>query len=274
MARWGDRAGRVSVADRAAVLAELRAELAAMPATATATVPTLPVLPAFADLLPERGLRRGASYAVQESTMLTLALLAGPSQAGSWCGVVGLPSLGVEAATAMGVDLTRLVLVPSPGRHWLSVVATLVDVLDLVVVHPPTPAYDAETRRLAARVRERGAVLLVHDSDWSGCELRLTVTSSSWHGLGHGHGQLTARDATVEAVGRGTGGRRRTTRLWLPDRDGRVRPIEQTANIQAASPQATSAQGGSARTRPASAQPASVLPFTGRSDVDLEVRAG
>jgi hypothetical protein len=259
------------VADRAAVLAELRAELAAMPATAAATVPTLPALAAFAEVLPDRGLRRGASYVVQESTTLTLALLAGPSQAGSWCGVVGLPSLGAEAAAAMGVDLTRLVLVPSPGRHWLTVVATLVDVLDLVVVHPPTPAYDAEARRLAARVRERGAVLLVHGSDWSGCELRLTVTSSRWHGLGDGHGQLVAREATVEAVGRGTGGRRRAARLWLPDRDGQVRPVEQATSTQAGSSHARHTHAESPPPFPI--QPATVLSFTGRVDA-LEVRAG
>ncbi|REF36581.1 hypothetical protein [Thermasporomyces composti] len=254
------------MADRAAVLAELRAELAAMPTAATAIVPTLPALAAFADVLPEGGLRRGASYVVQVSTTLTLALLAGPSQAGSWCGVVGLPGLGAEAAAATGVDLTRLVLVPSPGRHWLTVVATLVDVLDLVVVHPPSPAYDAEARRLAARVRERGAVLLVHGSDWSGCELRLTVTSSRWHGLGAGHGQLTAREATVEAVGRGTGGRRRATRLWLPDRDGQVRSL-----AQAAPADDTDARCVHAESPPSVSAP--VLPFTGRVDA-LEVRAG
>ena len=227
------RAG--GVVNRAAVVEELRAELAARPATSTtpgrAGVPTLSTLPALADLFPERGLRRGASYAVQRSAMLTLALLAGPSQAGSWCGLVGMPGLGAEAAAGLGIDLTRLVLVPAPGRHWLNVVATLVDVLDLVVVRPPSPAYDAETRRLAARVRERGAVLVVQGHDWSGCELRLALTSSTWHGLGAGHGHLTSRDVTVEASGRGAGGRRRTTRLWLPDRDGGIRsatPVDTT----------------------------------------------
>jgi hypothetical protein len=212
--------------NRAAVVEELRAELAARPATATGSgraVPTLPALPAFGDLLPERGLRRGASYSVQRSAMLTMALLAGASRAGSWCGMVGMPGFGAEAAAGLGIDLTRVILVPAPGRQWLNVVATLVDVLDLVVVHPPARPYDAETQRLAARLRERGAVLLVQHPEWPGCELRMAITSSTWHGLGAGHGHLTSREVTVEATGRGTGGRRRTTRLWLPDSAGDVR---------------------------------------------------
>ena len=212
--------------NRAAVVEELRAELASRPSTATTpgrAVPTLPTLPALAELFPERGLRRGASYAVQRSALLTLALLAAPSRAGSWCGLVGMPGIGAEAADGLGIDLARLVLVPAPGRHWLNAVATLVDVLDLVVVRPPTPAYDAEARRLAARVRERGAVLVVQGHGWSGCELRLDLTASTWHGLGAGHGHLNSREVTVEATGRGAGGRRRTTQLWLPDRDGTIR---------------------------------------------------
>ena len=155
--------------------------------------------------------------------MLTMALLAGASRAGSWCGMVGMPGFGAEAAAGLGIDLTRVILVPAPGRQWLNVVATLVDVLDLVVVHPPARPYDAETQRLAARLRERGAVLLVQHPEWPGCELRMAITSSTWHGLGAGHGHLTSREVTVEATGRGTGGRRRTTRLWLPDSAGDVR---------------------------------------------------
>ena len=38
-----------------------------------------------------------------------MALLVGPSQAGSWCAVIGMPEFGVEAAEGMGIDLDRLV---------------------------------------------------------------------------------------------------------------------------------------------------------------------
>ncbi|MGH9177562.1 MAG: hypothetical protein ACRD0N_03275, partial [Acidimicrobiales bacterium] len=58
----------------------------------------LPVHPALAGLLPGGGLRRGSTVAVAGSTSLALALVAGPSGAGSWCAAVGVPSLGLVAA--------------------------------------------------------------------------------------------------------------------------------------------------------------------------------
>jgi hypothetical protein len=255
---------RRSAADRAAVLAELRAELAARPTTAGVAgraVPTVPALPAFAGLLPDGGLRRGASYAVAGSTTLTLALIAGASKAGSWCGLVGFSHLGAEAATGLGVDLGRLVLVPSPGRKWLGVVAALVDVLDVVVVRPPGSAPDGEVRRLAARVRERGAVLVVQDADWSGSELGLSIISSTWHGLGAGHGHLSAREVTIQATGRGTAGRRRTSRLWLPDHAGAVAVATEPATATADQPHDQTV--GQPADRPRE-QPGEVIPLAGR----------
>ncbi|MGH3322665.1 MAG: hypothetical protein ACRDN9_21315 [Streptosporangiaceae bacterium] len=185
-------------------------------------VPTLPTLPALAELLPDPGLRRGASYAVEGSTTLALALAAGPSAEGSWCAAVGMPMLGIEAAAELGLDLDRLALVPDPGDRWLSVVATMAEAFDVVLVKPPTRAYDAQSRRLAARFRERGTVLLVLGS-WPGCEARLAVTGSRWHGLGNGHGRLTAREAMVTVSGRRSAARPRTATLWLPDPVGGVR---------------------------------------------------
>jgi hypothetical protein len=194
----------------------LRAEL-----SAGRVAPTLPTAEAFGGLL-DGGLRKGCSYVVQGSTALTLALLTEASAAGSWAGMVGVQGAGIEAAARLGVELDRLVLVPEPGPRWLTVVGTLVDVLDLVVVRPPTPAYDAETRRLAARLREHGTVLLVQ-GDWPGAELRLSVTESRWYGLGEGHGHLSAREVTVTADGRG---RQRTAKLWLPGGDGGIHLAE------------------------------------------------
>lgn len=97
----------------------------------------LPTLPAVAELLPGAGLRSGAVYSVRTSTALVMAMMAGPSAEGAWCGVVGMPSFGAEAARGLGVDLERLVLVPDPGQDWLNVVAALVDALTVVVVRPP-----------------------------------------------------------------------------------------------------------------------------------------
>src|SRR5581483_11245519 len=58
----------------------------------------LPVRPELRRLLPGGGLRRGSTVAVRDgaapgSVSVLLALLAAASAAGSWCAVVGLPTL-------------------------------------------------------------------------------------------------------------------------------------------------------------------------------------
>ena len=112
----------------------------------------LPVPEPLARLLPDGGLRPGAAYSVTGGALL-LALLAEPSAAGSWCGVVGIPELGAEAARSAGVSLDRLALVPHPGERWLSVVAALSEVLPLVAVRPGSRVRESDAARLAARLR-------------------------------------------------------------------------------------------------------------------------
>jgi hypothetical protein len=184
----------------------------------------LPTLPAVSELLAGAGLRGGSAYSVRGSTALVMALMAGPSAEGAWCGVVGLPSFGAEAARGLGVDLERLVLVPDPGHDWLNVVAALVDALTVVVVRPPGEVTPGEASRLAARLRTRGALLIAYGS-WPGSEARLEVESNTWTGLGEGEGLLTARQATVVVTGRRAAVRRRH-RLWLPGPDGAIRSAE------------------------------------------------
>lgn len=182
----------------------------------------LPVLPALAGLLPGGGLRRGSTVAVAGSTSLGLALLAGPSDAGSWCAVVGIPSLGLVAAAELGVAVSRLALVAAPGSEWAAVVAALLDAFDVVMVRPPQRGVRAaDARRLVARARERGAVL-VPLTRWDGADVRLAVAVRQWHGLGEGSGHLRARLVEVVAEGRGAAAHPRRARLWLPAADGGV----------------------------------------------------
>lgn len=208
---------------------------------------TLPVLPAFDDLLPATGLRRGTIAAVGArpgvtgATSLALALAAGASQAGSWVAAVGLGSLGLVAAAELGVSFERLVMIADPGRGrtgWASVVAALVDGFDVVLVAAGGGGAGgrgrigpADARRLVARVRERGAVLVAVGGDLPGqrSPLRLTVTSSAWEGLGDGWGHLQGRRVTVEAGGRGEASRGRRAELWLPGPDGTVVAVEPLA---------------------------------------------
>ncbi len=176
---------------------------------------SIPTHPAFAELLPGGSLLAGASYSVENSLTLLMALLAGPSAAGSWCGVVGIPEFGIEAAAGFGIDLDRLALVPHPGEHWLTVAAALADVLTVVVVRPSKRASDGAVARLAARIRQRGATLIVLGT-WPQSEAMLSLSESRWGGIGSGHGYLAERQATVTVTSR-AGGRPRSGRLWLPD---------------------------------------------------------
>jgi hypothetical protein len=185
----------------------------------------LPVLPALQPLLPHPGLRRGATVAVTRSAALALALVAGASAAGSWVAAVGLPDLGIVAAAETGIVLERLALVPAPGaRVWPTVVAALLDAVDVVLVRSPPGLPDAQARRLIARARERGAVLVPLGPWPQPADLRLAVTASTWHGIGQGHGHLHSRLAEVVATGRGAATRERRTLLWLPSPDGTVTP--------------------------------------------------
>lgn len=186
----------------------------------------LPTHPALARLLPGGALKEGATYSVDRSITLLMLLLAGPSEAGSWCGVVGIPEFGTEAATGFGISLERLALVPQPGDQWLAVTAAIADVMTVIAVRPPRQASDGSIARLAARLRKRGATLLVlggwshsgvgsHSTAWPQSEAALSITGSHWSGIGDGHGHLSSRQATVTVTSR-VGGRPRSARLVLP----------------------------------------------------------
>jgi hypothetical protein len=184
---------------------------------------SLPTHSAIARLLPGGALQQGAVYSVVGSGTLLMALLAGPSAAGSWCGVVGVPEFGVEAAARFGIDLDRLVLVPHPGDQWLGVTAAIADVMGVVVARPPKRASDSSVARLAARLRQRGSTLIMLGV-WPQSEAILTLSHSEWSGIGDGHGHLEARQATV-TVTTATGGRPRSARLWLPDHEQQFREV-------------------------------------------------
>lgn len=178
----------------------------ALPTTALLTTerPALPVPPALAPLLPD-GLRRGATTAVLGSTSLAVAVLAAASATGAWVTVVGQPALGLLAAAQAGVDLTRLAVVPSPGTDAATVLGALVDGMDVVVVGPQAALVDADRRRLSARARERGAVLLATVA-WPGADVILTVdpvgAQGGWHGVGSGEGRLRTQQVRVARTGR------------------------------------------------------------------------
>jgi hypothetical protein len=195
----------------------------------------LPVLEPLQTLFPD-GLRRGSTVGIERSTSLALALAAGPSGEGSWLAVIGVSSLGLAAASELGVDLEHLVAVADPpSASWGTVVATLVDAFDVVLLRPRRRIGVADTRRLTARARERGSVLVVlgATATWpDAVDVELTIRSEQWHGIGDGHGHLHARQVIVEAGGRRAAARTRRVSLWLPAAGGGVAAVDELAEVR------------------------------------------
>lgn len=228
---------------RGATIAQLRELVDRARPVALAHERTLPVLPSLEPLLPGGALRRGQVVAVAGGpggTTLALALLAGPTRAGSWVACVGAPQLGWQAAAEVGVDLERTVVVRPPERSWVEVVAALVDAFDVVLCGPQHRPGAPEVRRLAHRARERGSVLVAlgdprvttaaglarqAERSWASSDVRLSVVAGEWEGPGRGWGHLRARRVTVSAVGRGELARPRRVDLWLPGPDGAVAAV-------------------------------------------------
>jgi hypothetical protein len=149
-----------------------------------------------------------------------LALLVEATRTGSWAAVVGLPSLGLVAAAELGVEVGRLALVPRPGAEFAAVTAALLDGMAIVVVGLPAGSGAAGVnpqvaRRLSARARHRGAVLLAFGA-WPGADLELSCEPGAWTGLGSGRGHLGERAAVVRVRGRGAAARPIRAELLLP----------------------------------------------------------
>ena len=225
---------------------------------------TLPVLDPLVALLPDGGLTRGSLLQVcgVGATSLALSLMAAGSQDGSWAAVIGLPELGLVAAAEHGLVLDRLALIDAPPtRRGAELVAAVLDGVDLVLLDARMALSGVESRRIAARLRERGAVLIMVEpvcsmgprpslSRTSGSRISttrasatgastagtsmsqatggwspdvvLTVARSQWQGLGEGHGMLRRRRARIEAIGRGRAARPRQLEVLLPANQGSV----------------------------------------------------
>jgi hypothetical protein len=188
------------------VVEQLRERVAVMERRTSAE--PVPTLPGIADILP---LHAGSTYAV-DSASLGLALAAGASRAGEWVGFAGCSDFGAEAAAELGIELSRTVLVPEPGEHWLEVTAALVDVLRVVVLRPPASVDERTAGILDSRLRTRSAVLVVH-GHWPRVSARLSVEESTWSGPASGDGHLTERRARV-VVHRGARAPQRADLTW------------------------------------------------------------
>jgi hypothetical protein len=203
---------------------EARARLQAVAARAHPFVAAgdrrLPVAGLLGELLPAGGVQRGSTIAVDGSpgsgsTTVALMLAAAATAAGEWAAVVD-PSrppwsgtLGARAAAEVGVELERLAVVPRvPPDRWGTVVAALLDGITVVVAAVPPHVRLGDARRLVARARERGAVLVAFGAWPVEAAVRVHTGPSAWRGLDHGSGLLTGRDLDIHIEAKGVAAKR------------------------------------------------------------------
>ena len=172
-------------------------------------------------MLPAGGVPHGYVVSVASSalggsgaTRLLLALMSAQPEA--WIAVVGMPDFGALAAAEMGVDLSRLGLIPDPGPDPLQVISALADGVDVIAAVSPVEGAvgravirsmglpPARQRVLTGRLRQGGAVLLVVGR-WPGADLVFTVREVRWSGIGQGYGRLRDRELDVRVAGRRAG---------------------------------------------------------------------
>jgi hypothetical protein len=110
--------------------------------------------------------------------------------------------------------VSRLALVPNPGPDLPAVAGALLDGMDLVVVGGRVA--EAQARRLSARARHRGAVLIPF-GPWPGVDLELSYVRGRWSGPESGYGHLAGRELTVSSRGRGAAGRPAVVDLEVTD---------------------------------------------------------
>jgi hypothetical protein len=109
------------------------------------------------------------------------------------------------------------------GASWTTAVGALLDAVDVVVARPGgtgtgTWVTDGEARRLTARARNKGAVLVLFGqqaTSWPAVEMRLSAEHGRWSGIGNGYGRLKQRQLLVSATGKGRSARPRSAELWL-----------------------------------------------------------
>lgn len=186
----------------------------------------LPTAPELRELLPGGALRRGSMIVVRGSLQLSLAFASAASASGAWCGAIGVPYLGIEAAAELGVALDRFVLVPSAGAQTIGIAGTLSEVLTVLILRPHGSVRPADAERLAARLRDHGAALIIL-GNWPRAESTLRVTSTRWEGLGRGHGMLDTQEITVRSDDR-RGPRHHTVRF----QGGRLVPTSSRIGIR------------------------------------------
>ena len=200
---------------------------------------TVPVAAEFAALFPERALVRGRTLACAgpAATSTGMAVVAAAVAGGAWLAVVDVPTFGLDAASEVGIALERVVAVSVTSSaadsitsgasgalgpsSWVDVMAAVVDGFDIVLARVPADAAVGPLRRLATRIRQRGAVVILLGDAIAGqdgampCDGVIESGGIVWSGLGVGFGALRQRTVELHMSGRRVPGRRQC-RVTLP----------------------------------------------------------
>jgi hypothetical protein len=174
----------------------------------------LPVEGALGTLFPAAGLQRGTVVEVvggvgSGATSITFELIAAATRAGEWAAMIDDGTLGGLAAGESGIALDRLgVIRDVPAARWATVVGALLEGLSVVATMIPRHVRVTDARRLVARARERGAVLVAVGPWPVEAALRLRAEGMCWRAPAAGSGVLGPgvlgdRTCRVSVSGRG-----------------------------------------------------------------------
>lgn len=208
------RVAPIDLADRLglSLASELVTDRAPLTREAAVRAPVYPVTADVAVLLPQAGLSGQIAISAERhgATSMLWRLLAGPSSTGLWCAVVGLERLYPLAATAAGVDLTRVAFVDAGPEEIGTALGALSEGVPVIVV-PTRGLTPVQRRRAAARARRSGSAVIWWEgpSPVPGVDARLVPTRCEWRGLRAndgrrwGAGRLDSCRITVAATWRG-----------------------------------------------------------------------
>lgn len=203
-----------------------------LPADPTQPSKLLPAPQVLADIFPARGLPLGGIIAFAGGAGSTTLLLSLLTAVPGWSALVGMPRLGLLAATELGVDLSRVVIVPEPGPDLGQVLGILADGVDLLAVSACVDDISpGRMQLLRARLRQHGAVLLVTGA-WPGADVLLRSRALNWAGADCGTGRLRSRELEIIATGRRLGGVPRRQVLALDGTGLHIRQAVSTVAVQ------------------------------------------
>jgi hypothetical protein len=197
----------------------------------------LPVVDPLVSLLPDGGLVRGKAVACGGVAAMSLAvsLAVAATASGSWLAVVGVPTLGLEAAEEFGIPLERVVGVDLPtsddNERWAELVAATFDGFEVVITAVPRRLNAVLARRVQARMQSRQAVMItVGAAGPFSADVELHADEPCWEGVAAGWGHLRGRRVAVSSSGRRVPRPHRVS-LWLPGADGSVHVAEPVAEV-------------------------------------------